>query len=169
MILIYDGTKTWFIESINKNHPMTSESFMAAKGAGVQSPVIMVESTIAPGAAGTSSILLGIPVGKAEDRTVLLNFSAVNLVWIRDVSTEEVAKSGLLTNYINPVWEKVAKLIEEENNKRQELQQKLQQLQNNNPPTENTTAPAVQAEDNLTTIKQQETPGMVVGSGEDLV
>ena len=160
MILVYDGVKTLFIEGISQENPLSADEFMAARGSNAQAPVIIIESVVSTGSKPFGTILAGVPVGKMEDRTVLLNFAALNLVWIRNVTTEEALAAGILDRYVQPVWNKISELVAAE---------KAKHKTNSQPKATEETVPPANVQDNLDIEKQSESQAVVVGTNADLL
>ena len=109
MILLYDGTKTLFLENANPDEPLTMDKFNYYCFSKMLVGTIVVESITG----NNGSMLVGLPIGKPEDRTVSLDYSNVNVVWAKEISKEEAAESKILETFIAPVHRKISKLLKD--------------------------------------------------------
>lgn len=115
MIILYDGCKTMILESVIKDSPITVSNVNSSIMARNVLNMIVIDHNIAPSSDSKMGTTLSVPVnGDPQDGHVVMDFSKLNIVWVRDISEKEAAKMGILDKFIAPVQAKFEKLIAED-------------------------------------------------------
>lgn len=120
MIMMYDGNKVFFLESVEKDTPLTTQLFYNLVNNKAILETILVECAVVTNKDGSMATLFNVPYGTVEaDKHVLLDYSKINAVWTREISEEERKSFDLMPKFVDPIQEKFTKLMEEMANKEQ--------------------------------------------------
>ncbi|RLF63217.1 MAG: hypothetical protein DRN33_04515 [Thermoplasmata archaeon] len=118
MLMVYDGNKSFFLESVEKGVTLTAELFYNLVNSRVRMHTIFVEcATVPSGDTGMMTVFV-VPYGTVpEDKHVLLDYTKINAVWVKDFSEEEAKDLNVLQKFVKPVQDKFEKLAAEQEQK----------------------------------------------------
>jgi len=118
MLMVYDGNKSFFLESVEKGVALTSELFYSLVNNRAQMHTIFVECATVPGGDNGMMTVFVVPYGTIpENKHVLLDYTKINAVWVKDFSDEELKNFDVMKSFVEPVQAKFEKFAAEREQK----------------------------------------------------
>ena len=118
MIMVYDGNKVFFLESVDAENMLTTQAFYSLVNNKVMLETIFVECATVPDSKNGMVTVFSIPYGSsAEDKHVLLDYTKVNAVWVRELGKKELDSFDVLAKFVKPIQDKFARLFNEQKSK----------------------------------------------------